>query len=107
MESPQHDRGKLLAMNRSRLKLSIGLLTGHMALRGLYKLGLAESKECRFCGEESEDSSHILCHCLALSCKRYRLWESMFIKPGDLVNKKVSSLTSLVLNTGLGTLTKP
>jgi len=89
-------------MNRSRLRLDIGLLTGHVALRShLYKLGLTESKVCRLCGEESEDSSHILCRCPALSCKRYRLWGSMFIEPRDLADKRVSSLISLVLNTKL------
>jgi len=57
-------------MNRDRLRLSIGLLSGHVALRGhLYKLGLAENKECRLCGEESEDTSHILCRCPVLMQK--------------------------------------
>jgi len=46
MESPQHNRtSELLVMNRSRLRLGIGLLTGHVALRShLYKLGLTERK---------------------------------------------------------------
>jgi len=90
-------------MNRSRLRLGISLLTGYVVLRShLYKLGLTESKTCRLCGEESEDSSHILCRYPALSCKRYRLWGSMFTEPGDLADKRVSSLISLVLNIGLG-----
>jgi hypothetical protein len=33
---------------------------------------------------------------------RYRIWNSMFIKPEDLENVRVSSLLSLVANTGLG-----
>jgi len=104
MKSPQHSRtSELLAMSKSRLRLSIGLLTGHVALRShLHKLGLTESKDCRLCGEESEDSSHILCRCPALSCRRYRLWGSMFTEPGDLAEKRVNSLISLVLNAGLG-----
>jgi len=69
MESPQHNRmSELLVMNRSRLRLGIGLLTGHVALRShLHKLSLTESKACRLCREESENNSHILCR------KRYRL----------------------------------
>jgi len=103
MKSPQHSRScELLAMNKERLRLGVGLLTGHIALRGhLHRLGLAEIKECRLCGEESEDSSHVLCRCPALSCKRYRLWGKMFIEPRDLAEKRVNSLISLVLNTGL------
>jgi len=109
MKSPQHSRtNELLAMSKSRLRLGIGLLTGHVALRShLHKLGLTESKDCRLCGEESEDSSHILCRCPALSCKRYRLWGSMFTEPEDLADKRVSSLISLAQNAGLGLIAQP
>jgi hypothetical protein len=37
-----------------------------------------------------------------LACKRYRILGCMFLKPEDLENVKVSSLLSLVANTGLG-----
>jgi len=57
MKTPQHSRSReLLTMNKERLRLGIGLLTGHLTLRGhLHRLGLTEIKECRLCGEESED----------------------------------------------------
>lgn len=80
----------------------MGLLMGHMALRGhLYNLGTTTQKECRLCGE---DSIYILCHCPALVCKRYRSWDDMFIKPKDLEDKKVSSLIRLATDASLGLL---
>jgi hypothetical protein len=54
-----------------------------------------------------EDSVHIVCHCPVLASKRYRIWGSMFLKPEDLENARVSSLLSLVANTGLGLVSKP
>jgi predicted Zn-ribbon and HTH transcriptional regulator len=94
---------ELLAMNRSRLRVAVGLLTGHTKLRAhLHKLGYTEGQECRLCGYEKEDSVHILCDCPVLACKRYRIFGCMFLKPEDLQNVRVSSLLSLVANTGLG-----
>jgi predicted Zn-ribbon and HTH transcriptional regulator len=94
---------ELLAMNRSRLRAAVGLLTGHTKLRAhLHKLGYTEGQECRLCGYEKEDSVHIVCDCPVLACKRYRILGCMFIKPEDLENVRVSSLLSLVASTGLG-----
>jgi hypothetical protein len=94
---------ELLAMNRSRLRIAVGLLTGHTKLRAqLYKLGYTEGQECQLCGYEKEDSVHIVCDCPVLACKRYRVLGCMFLKPEDLQNVRVSSLLSLVANTGLG-----
>ena len=94
---------ELLAMNRSRLRTAVGLLTGHTSLRAhLYKLGYTEGQECRLCGYEKEDSVHIECDSVVLACKKYGVWGSMFLKPEDLKNVGVSSLLSLVANTGLG-----
>jgi hypothetical protein len=90
-------------MNRSRLRVAVGLLTGHTSLRAhLYKLGHTERRECRLYGYEKEDSVHIVCDCPVLACKKYRILGCMFLKPEDLQNVRVSSLLSLVANTGLG-----
>jgi predicted Zn-ribbon and HTH transcriptional regulator len=94
---------ELLAMNKLRLRAAVGLLTGHASLRAhLHKLGYTERQECRLCGYEKEDSVHIVCDCPVLACKRYRIWGCLFLKPEDLENVRVSSLLSLVANTGLG-----
>jgi predicted Zn-ribbon and HTH transcriptional regulator len=94
---------ELLAMNKLRLRAAVGLLTGHTRLRAhLHKLGHTEGQECRLCGYEKEDSVHIVCDCPVFACKRYRILGCMFLKPEDLKNVRVSSLLSLVTNTGLG-----
>ena len=94
---------ELLAMSKLRLRAAVGLLTGNTMLRAhLYKLGQTERQECRLCAHDKEDSVHIVCECPVLACKRYRILGCMFLKPEDLENVRVSSLLSLVANTGLG-----
>jgi hypothetical protein len=90
-------------MSKLGFRAALGLLTGHTTLRAhLYKLGHTEQQECQLCGYDIEDSVHIVCDCLVLACKTYRIWGNMFLKPEDLENVRVSSLLSLVANTGLG-----
>ena len=90
-------------MNKLRLKATVGLLTGHTSLRThLHKLEHTERQECRLCGYDKEDSVHIVCDCSVLARKRYRIWGCKFLKPEDLESVRVSSLLSLVANTGLG-----
>ncbi|XP_071572363.1 uncharacterized protein [Temnothorax nylanderi] len=77
MENSRPGRAKeLLELTKQKLRMAVGLLTGHSALlrAHLFNLGLAEQKECRLCGDEKEDNVHILCHCPALVCKRYKTW---------------------------------
>jgi hypothetical protein len=45
---------------------------------------------------------YTLCDCPVLACKRYRIWGCKFLVPEDAENVRVSSLLSLVANTGLG-----
>jgi hypothetical protein len=94
---------ELLAMSNLRLRAAVGLLTAHTTLRAhLYKLGHTEGQECRLCGHDKEDSVHIVCDCPVLAWKRYRILGCMLLKPEDLEKVRVSSLLSLVANTGLG-----
>ncbi|KYQ59907.1 hypothetical protein ALC60_01002, partial [Trachymyrmex zeteki] len=94
---------ELTAMGRHKLRMGIGLLTGHLLLRAhLYNIGLADQKNCRLCGEENEDSIHLLCRCPLLACKRYRSWSNTFLMSEDLDGAKIDDLISLVHGTGLG-----
>jgi hypothetical protein len=67
----------------------------------LYKLGFTEWQKCWLCGYDRGWCTHVF-DCPVLAYKRYRIWGSMFLKPEDLENVRVSSLLSLVANTGLG-----
>ncbi|KYN04639.1 hypothetical protein ALC62_04470, partial [Cyphomyrmex costatus] len=94
---------ELLAMGKAKLRSGIGLLTGHMPLRAhLFNLELAEQKECRLYGEESEDKTCTCCVVALHSLVKDKSWGNMFMTPKDLENAKVSSLISLVNDTKLG-----
>ncbi|XP_020295563.1 uncharacterized protein LOC109860702 [Pseudomyrmex gracilis] len=103
MTQPLPGRTKeLLTMNKYRQRLCIGLFTRHWTFKAhLFNLGLVEESSCRFCGEEREDSVHILCRCPSLALKRFRFLGSMFVEPGDLKIIKIGHLCSLAANAGV------
>jgi hypothetical protein len=49
---------ELQAMSRQQLAVAVGLLTGHTTL--MFKLRLTWRRDCRLCGDEKEDTLHIL-----------------------------------------------
>jgi hypothetical protein len=50
------------AMSRQKLKVNVGLLTGHITLRAhMFKLGLTKQQDYRLCRDVKEDSLHIEC----------------------------------------------
>ena len=92
---------ELLAISKLRLRAALGLLRDHTTLRAhVYKLGHTKWQEFRLCRYDKVDSVYIACHCPVLAYKRYRIWDSMFLKPEGLEKVRVSSLLSLVANTG-------
>jgi hypothetical protein len=94
---------ELLAMTRLRLRATVRLLTGHTTLRAhLDKIEHTQNDKNADCVDMiKEDSVHIVCDCPLLTCKRYRICGSMFLKPEDLEKVRVSSLLCLMANTGL------
>ena len=86
----------LQAISRSKLKVAVGLLTGHTTLRyPIFNLGLKQRPDCRLCGDEKEDSVHIVYHCPTPVCKRYKTLGRMFLKPEDLDNIRVSLVANI------------
>jgi hypothetical protein len=85
MSEPLPSRAKeLQTTSRWKLKVAVGLLTVHTTLSTcMLKLRLIEWQDCRLCGDEKEDSEHVVNHCPALACKRYRTLGCMFLKPND------------------------
>ena len=85
-------------MSRSKLKVAVGLLTGHTTRRArMFNLGLTQRQDCRLCGDEKDDSVHIVYHCPILACKRYKTLGRMFLKPKDLENTRVSQVDNIRL----------
>lgn len=61
----------VIKLNKNRLRILTGLLTGHCKLREhLRKLGLEAEGTCRFCHDAEETPMHLLRDCGALLCKR-------------------------------------
>ena len=94
---------ELLAVNRLKLKVALGLLTGHTTHRAhMIKLRLTQWQHCQLCRDRKENSMRIVRLYPALACKRCRTFGSMFLKAKGLENKRVKSSISLVSNTRLG-----
>jgi len=93
-------------MSRKKLNISIGLLTGHVALRAhLFNLGLAERKDCVYAAKKkriafvfcvtvlpllslslSLSLSHSLTLSLSLSLRKYTPRGHMFAEPSVIQN---------------------
>jgi len=65
------------------------------------KLGLTQWQDCRLCRDEKNDSEHMVSHCPAPACKRYRTLGRKFLTPKDLHNARGNDLISLTANTRL------
>lgn len=64
---------KLLKLNRTDLRLFIGIVTGHCELNyHLHKIGATDSPLCRGCLQENETVEHALLHCKATEDIRER-----------------------------------
>ena len=65
----------LRGLDRRKLRLVIGWLTGHWRVGyHLHKIGLIASSHCRWCEEREETTSHLLCRCPAFAGTRQRVW---------------------------------
>ena len=82
-------------MSRLRLRTAVGLFNIWINLD-------TQSGKNAGCIDMINRTLYTLCHCPALNVKRYRIWGSMFLRSEGLEKVKVSSLLSLVANTGLG-----
>ena len=62
----------LLALGRRDLSQVIQIITGHSFTRyHLFKMGQVESSFCRFCGDDREETWHIIANCQGLDqCRR-------------------------------------
>jgi hypothetical protein len=64
----------LLRLPRSKLRILMGLITGHCPLsKHLHNMGLKDELICIACGMEDEPAFHLLCDCLSLISLRIRM----------------------------------
>jgi ribonuclease HI len=92
----------LLNYNRKAVRIIVGQLTGHCRLnKHLETMGLAEENLCRFCQEEEETAEHVWCYCEALCRLRFARLGEEKPKAAKYTKGPVSSLWSLIKQTGL------
>lgn len=92
----------IMRLDRKHTKLLVSLLTGHGATRYMwYKIGVAKSGSCRYCGEEEETSIHILCHCPAIAGKRRETLGLEYPAPDEIKGMELSSVLALALKVRL------
>jgi len=74
-----------LNLTRNRLRLLVGIITGHCGLnRHLNLLRVAESATCDFCHLEEETAEHFVCSCPAFMDLRLSTFGNQTILPEDL-----------------------
>lgn len=96
----------LQAIRRQKLKMVVGILTGHTTLRAhMFKLRLTQRQNCIQCEDERGDGVCIVCY-WHWHVKDAETWV-MFLTSKDLVHMRVSGLISLVANTRLGIIPQP
>ena len=90
----------LISLGKKDLRALIGLYTGHNSLRyHLSKMDKETSPICRLCGEEDENSEHVLCACPGLAVKRMRTWGFPVVDTDFISVADSKSLLDLLKNT--------
>jgi len=105
MKYPQSNRAKdLLTLERDKLRIGIGLFTGHVSFREhLHKLGFAEQRECST-GRRVRivfTSCATVLRSLAKDIDFGVIYITAYVprEPGDLAEKRVNRLKGLMSNT--------
>ena len=68
---------QLLQMDRIKLRLTLGLLTGHCQLY-LYKSGKTVDPTCTRCNKAGETAYHLLCDCENFVAQRVKYFKQGF-----------------------------
>ena len=92
----------LLSYDRKDLRIIVGILTGHYHLnQHLCRIGVTDNPECRWCLEEDETVSHILCECPALARLRRTHLEGTMVSSEDIEQVQPKRLLKFVRAIGL------
>lgn len=86
----------LMEYSRPKIGTFINIVTGHCFNKHMFKLGIVNSPICRYCLEDDETVSHILCECLALVSDRVSTFGVEHIEIGDMAKSKMKLLFHFV-----------
>lgn len=97
--TPSKQKSKrIITMNKTTLKIYIGLRTGHCPSKyHLKKLGLSQTDICRFCDCEPETAKHLLCDCSALYVRRRRILNKAILSPAEIWHENPSKVVDFIL----------
>ena len=87
----------LLGLGRTRLRVLVGILTGHTSLNyHLHKMGIVNDPICRGCGLEPETARHFVCACPALMNLRTRFLGDFYLTPEEQLGLDLADLLSFI-----------
>jgi hypothetical protein len=88
----------LLRLPRSKLRILVGLITGHCLLnKHLHNMGLIDEPICIACGMENELAFHLLCNCPSLISLRIRTFLKPILSVEEYEGASASSLLRFAL----------
>jgi len=87
----------LLKLSRAKIRVLIGVLTGHVNLNyHLNKIGIVSSPTCSKCGFEPETARHFVCTCPALKNLRTRYLGDFYLTPEEQLKLKMPDILSFI-----------
>nr|CAI5847363.1 unnamed protein product [Callosobruchus analis] len=91
-----------LSLDRSNLRMLVGLLTGHNTFRRhLFVMRVVDDPTCTWCGEEEESSAHILCRCETLGYHRQITLGSRILEPIEIKGAGPKNVLAFAKRAGL------
>ena len=88
----------LLSLSRTKLRVLIGVLTGHVSLNyHLHKIGIVDDPICRGCGFEPETARHFVCTCPALRNLRMRHLGDSYMTPEEQAKLDLANVLSFII----------
>ena len=88
---------KFLDLSKNHLHLLTGFLTGHCRLKKhMLRIGVTDTDECRFCGEEEETPIHLVTECLAIASLRKECLGLETCRSEELASLKPSQILDLI-----------
>ena len=88
----------LLGLNKLKMSVTVGLITGHMRLnKYLNILGLRDDPDCDRCGGGTETAIHFLCHCPGYRTLRKTIFGCEHLNAREAIASNLSRLFRFAL----------
>ena len=92
----------LLSLSRSKLRVLVGVLTGHTNLNyHLNKIGIVNEPTCRKCGLEPETARHFICTCPAFKNLRTKHLGDFYLTPEEQSKLDPANMLSFITGSKL------